>query len=214
MCGEHFSRAAFCALRIGSSPRVWGARPGGCAHDGRDRLIPTCVGSTCRRGKMTRLSAAHPHVCGEHLPNNRLDPLANGSSPRVWGAQLHRGTHRPSLRLIPTCVGSTCGVSGWRFSTSAHPHVCGEHFGNEDLDDLTGGSSPRVWGALIRACFLTRFCRLIPTCVGSTRSRGRHSTYRTAHPHVCGEHFCPRPVSGPVYGSSPRVWGALPGSGI
>ena len=71
-----------------------------------------------------------------------------------------------------------------------------------------GGSSPRVWGALQVVGDAHMRLRLIPTCVGSTRTVSARMSSRAAHPHVCGEHclWLAGWVEG--NGSSPRVWGA------
>ena len=110
VCGEHKFSLKFQGFQPGSSPRVWGALVVGKPDGHPERLIPTCVGSTTNIFAHLGLRAAHPHVCGEH--GLAVDHLARpcGSSPRVWGA-LPCGSHCiHGLRLIPTCVGSTCTV--------------------------------------------------------------------------------------------------------
>ena len=168
VCGEHLKSPLDDLSQTGSSPRVWGAH----AHPVREgegvRLIPTCVGSTNAADTGSNHSAAHPHVCGEHLPNNRLDPLANGSSPRVWGARADEQWAESVKRLIPTCVGSTTSSRGYLHHQAAHPHVCGEHIFIIFPYLIPLGSSPRVWGAPLSQGLGRLFGRLIPTCVGST----------------------------------------------
>ena len=156
--------------------------------------------------------SAHPHVCGEH--NSVADALAglDGSSPRVWGAQTKSSVRTVSLRLIPTCVGSTLAGGLYVRWYPAHPHVCGEHNWKSSACSTLFGSSPRVWGApdydaqgrvirrLIPTCvgstLLLRAARngqvtfrLIPTCVGSTSPARLARCAAPAHPHVCGEHL-------------------------
>ena len=134
--------------------------------------------------------------------------LLVGSSPRVWGALMRSCIRHMSARLIPTCVGSTTlpGVS-LRVGT-AHPHVCGEHAVRPVKADFPDGSSPRVWGAHPVLAALWPACRLIPTCVGSTKSAAEFAPACPAHPHVCGEHTHLHQWRGGPHGSSPRVWGA------
>ena len=91
---------------------------------------------------------------------------------------------------------------------SAHPHVCGEHFFRSFWLADSGGSSPRVWGAQHSLQSQGRAGRLIPTCVGSTRSPSQPSPGTPAHPHVCGEHGGLAQNFFSLFGSSPRVWGA------
>ena len=113
-----------------------------------------------------------------------------------------------AARLIPTCVGSTSGSASMRSVWSAHPHVCGEH--SAVLRHIASGcgSSPRVWGALLETALPPARSRLIPTCVGSTSSIKAFESFRSAHPHVCGEHGGTISGNSITYGSSPRVWGA------
>ena len=86
VCGEHYLKTQTRDHFLGSSPRVWGARGFSVNDPGRDRLIPTCVGSTCIAPSSVKVITAHPHVCGEHHPTRRCVPAPGGSSPRVWGA--------------------------------------------------------------------------------------------------------------------------------
>ena len=95
-------------------------------------------------------------------------PPGTGSSPRVWGARIARIGKPHIPRLIPTCVGSTSLPSCVKSIATAHPHVCGEHVLGYFFGLRLGGSSPRVWGALVREGFEVHLVRLIPTCVGST----------------------------------------------
>ena len=110
--------------------------------------------------------------------------------------------------LIPTYAGNTWPLNRRYAQPRAHPHVCGEHpaFGRAAAN--AGGSSPRVWGALIDAANGYPVTRLIPTCVGSTRSIFGLPFEQRAHPHVCGEHTTHLDYSIRHCGSSPRVWGA------
>ena len=132
---------------------------------------------------------AHPHVCGEHSRKISDIPQLCGSSPRVWGAPLLSVLRTSLIRLIPTCVGSTRLRRTRHNARTAHPHVCGEHLASPAGRLLTTGSSPRVWGALMRRIVQARLVGLIPTCVGSTPTLHRGAGGSAAHPHVCGEHF-------------------------
>ena len=208
MCGEHPSNACQAATNAGSSPRVWGALARVFDFVRKVRLIPTCVGSTLPGEAGIANAPAHPHVCGEHRQRRRVEAMNDGSSPRVWGALLSEMGEVYGVRLIPTCVGSTFTCSGRVIRPSAHPHVCGEHSSPCAWRSLVCGSSPRVWGALKGGVAVDVKVRLIPTCVGSTHTRGRCSRCGAAHPHVCGEHLYEAALQHGVGGSSPRVWGA------
>ena len=175
-------------LGCGSSPRVWGAREGLTLQNHQRRLIPTCVGSTETTPPANQASAAHPHVCGEHSSPVAWGAYFLGSSPRVWGALNCVVDAVQAGRLIPTCVGSTPQHPTTAAHAPAHPHVCGEHRIRYRRCPPTGGSSPRVWGALLAWLAGEEWVRLIPTCVGSTTHPKIASTRKAAHPHVCGEH--------------------------
>ena len=113
-------------------------------------------------------SAAHPHVCGEHIINIGAVGAQYGSSPRVWGAPKTAAILMTRRRLIPTCVGSTVWPYVGDVGLAAHPHVCGEHNLTGNFLSAIAGSSPRVWGAPLSEAQGIHGDRLIPTCVGST----------------------------------------------
>ena len=211
VCGEHRWHRHQCLRARGSSPRVWGALADLIEWATENRLIPTCVGSTPQLPLVRDRSPAHPHVCGEHGAMRGMRAPVSGSSPRVWGALGDTVTADGKTRLIPTCVGSTHRIRNPCPPFSAHPHVCGEHSGAGDWRNIRGGSSPRVWGALVHLRHRNQRERLIPTCVGSTGARPVRTAAKTAHPHVCGEHMGTGHRFLIASGSSPRVWGALVG---
>ena len=173
-----------------------------------DGIIPTCVGSICGQVLRSDQRSDHPHVCGEHFSRDCAIITTSGSSPRVWGASHGKSIGNQVTRIIPTCVGSMQPNDTSSNYATDHPHVCGEHTITDDIDAVSYGSSPRVWGASIDAGVLAIARRIIPTCVGSIYSQVPARRRRRDHPHVCGEHssfaapICTHP------GSSPRVWGA------
>jgi len=124
--GNISAQADATASTAGSSPRVWG----------------TCIAIAPRPDRDT----VHPHVCGEHVDPPRQQAEANGSSPRVWGTSSAGNPHVGRIRFIPTCVGNIPITTFGMFFPSVHPHVCGEHIACVEKWELSGGSSPRVWG--------------------------------------------------------------------
>ena len=88
----------------------------------------------------------HPHACGELVGTSIMRGRVVGSSPRMWGTQMTRGSLMISLRFIPTHVGNSGGTASIDTKVAVHPHACGE------LDILVQGvaafvgSSPRMWG--------------------------------------------------------------------
>ena len=110
---------------------------------------------------------------------------------------------------------------------SVHPHVCGEHWSQINVNVAKCGSSPRVWGtwrqsmaglanrgSSPRVWGTCRQChsgyahaRFIPTCVGNIPPCLAASIMAAVHPHVCGEHKSSHRKTHRNAGSSPRVWG-------
>ena len=128
VCGEHSERRPTAFSRLGSSPRMRGARIGKYRDAVSTRIIPAYAGSTRQAGTEAAESRDHPRVCGEHsvrlVPCNRPP----GSSPRMRGALLVAALELAVVGIIPAYAGSTtaCKLAealGWD-----HPRVCGEHF--------------------------------------------------------------------------------------
>ena len=131
------------------------------------RFIPTHVGNTPVEGI-------------EHEQNS-------GSSPRMWGIRMPGTRLRSSARFIPTHVGNTNAPANFNTTVTVHPHACGEYTSSGVIVSSHSGSSPRMWGILLRAGMVQKSVRFIPTHVGNTE-------YQTA-------------INAPVTGSSPRMWG-------
>ena len=66
VCGEHLTTALETEPDFGSSPRVRGTPPSLGSPPPGARFIPACAGNTLRMCVLTRASAVHPRVCGEH----------------------------------------------------------------------------------------------------------------------------------------------------
>ena len=108
----------------------------------------------------------------------------------MWGTQKPQGTYPSKRRFISTC--------------------CGKNDYFRAVATVLRTPSPRVWRAQGKTQRELAEHRLIPTCVGSTRSSGPQCPSWPAHPHVCGEHWLLPSQDRKSSGSSPRVWGALP----
>ena len=69
-----------------------------------------------------------------------------GSSPRLWGTVYPFRSGLPFYRFIPTLVGNSFYQPLLLLGFAVHPHACGEQYlGRKDVD-ISGGSSPRLWG--------------------------------------------------------------------
>ncbi len=125
----------------------------------------------------------------------------------MWG--IPKNSNRLPLppRFIPTRVGNTLSLSPWLVFVAVHPHACGEYVWLRAIGIIPIGSSPRVWGILLKRRSICTCLRFIPTRVGNTSSARRMASCVEVHPHACGEYFLRDTYVSECVGSSPRVWG-------
>ena len=154
----------------GSSPRVWGTRYRSMIYGvaNRARFIPACVGNSYRSCLKPLCASVHPRVCGELVIYGERSDLSN--------------------RFIPACVGNSQVRYPAKGLSPVHPRVCGElHHSSVSLAQFCG-SSPRVWGTLLRV-------------------QNGIDPHASVHPRVCGELDIDKYAFSLTTGSSPRVWG-------
>ena len=132
-----------------------------------------------------------------------------GSSPRMRGARTARSSGPSSWRIIPAYAGSTVVPVAVPREAEDHPRVCGEHQHRGSPSLLVRGSSPRMRGAPQRRNDFTARIGIIPAYAGSTPREQKSSGPTTDHPRVCGEHCGRNGQILPLWGSSPRMRGAL-----
>ena len=171
----------------GSSPRLWGTALTLPAIHGPSRFIPTSVGNGQFRLAWPLRRSVHPHVCGERSQTSPISAYFFGSSPRLWGTDRVVITDATTQRFIPTSVGNGSADLASDFSSSVHPHVCGERVQAVRL-------------SVLRA-------RFIPTSVGNGVFGHHPSRPSPVHPHVCGERPTGKIYVKSIDGSSPRLWG-------
>ena len=100
--GDYSFRNVEVVMDGGPSPRAWGL-PRPQRHTwGRERAIPTCVGTT--RGFASS------------------EEWTTGPSPRAWGLPGPDAHPRDRPRAIPTCVGTTLDQDGK--NTASPPVMC------------------------------------------------------------------------------------------
>jgi len=149
----HILRFIRCWWRVsanGSSPRLWGTHFAPLNFFGVGRFIPTPVGNTAIAFLKNGEPPVHPHACGEHGNCISKKWRTSGSSPRLWGTRkIFRGA-RLKMRFIPTPVGNTVILAAIEKVNAVHPHACGEHPLFLIASLINSGSSPRLWGTLIR----------------------------------------------------------------
>ncbi len=131
----------------------------------------------------------------------------------MWGTRLETLRTTKGLRFIPTHVGNTLDDGQYFDVQTVHPHACGEHAGLWFVYVADYGSSPRMWGTLMRGFRSMSYLRFIPTHVGNTKAGRTCKRHASVHPHACGEHVGHISSTSRVIGSSPRMWGTpcLPG---
>ena len=146
-------------------------------------------------------------MCGENFDFHLPHLLPPGSSPRVRGKRNIGPSKTLKAGLIPACAGKTHSSSLNRFSTRAHPRVCGENFHVSRIAPPATGSSPRVRGKpeLVEAYQVES--GLIPACAGKTLALFVMRSHVRAHPRVCGENAAFALMKTSALGSSPRVRG-------
>ena len=206
-CGEQPRTTSSILYIHGSSPRVWGT--GHCLYlrVRISRFIPTGVGNSGLVIFLSFLTPVHPHGCGEQHQLCRCSSLRSGSSPRVWGTDIHTGDEGKAKRFIPTGVGNRSSYPAPARAAPVHPHGCGEQVSFISISRIKDGSSPRVWGTGRPDNCLTEFIRFIPTGVGNSKNRSAKIAVSTVHPHGCGEQSVALMSNLTLSGSSPRVWG-------
>src|SRR5690606_41991651 len=102
---------------------MWGTRTIEKARHFFGRFIPTHVGNAFSVATVWVAAAVHPHACGERFASIIKDASVDGSSPRMWGTQLHEQLQAISLRFIPTNVGND-GIDESICVAAAEHHNC------------------------------------------------------------------------------------------
>ena len=154
-----------------------------------------------------RLFAAnHSHVCGINEVSSCLLCVTSESFPRMWDQPECRITFMWLTRIIPTYVGSTLPARRGCPIRPNHSHVCGINYDNGRIISADDESFPRMWDQLPTSAVVVVLSRIIPTYVGSTRSRQNQRTTTTNHSHVCGINTLKSLLILAMYESFPRMW--------
>ncbi len=198
------------SLRVGSSPRAWGAARSSAPRSRTPRIIPTSVGSGSGSATAGPKRTDHPHERGERAAPSACTPWASGSSPRAWGAVGLAPGRAADGGIIPTSVGSGSTPRPRATSSWDHPHERGERVLTVLDVGPVSGSSPRAWGAAPAA--RRRVPRPVPGSSPRAWGAGDGADEPPAggvdHPHERGERDLGPAAGRPALGSSPRAWGA------
>ena len=125
----------------------------------------------------------------------------------MWGQGSRQSCGRNNIRIIPTRVGTSNLVMADLVHREDHPHACGDKIIEAHAETVDTGSSPRVWGQVLKAAGISEKRRIIPTRVGTSAATWTILTMRKDHPHACGDKPCKTSLFICRTGSSPRVWG-------
>ena len=136
-----------------------------------------------------RVSAVHPHTCGEHATLCVCLMGKRGSSPHLWGTLFTTSPSNRIIRFIPTPVGNIKGRQVESSNLPVHPHTCGEHRPHRHIAHSTHGSSPHLWGTYSVEDVERISNRFIPTPVGNIAIMPCRPDKAPVHPHTCGEHI-------------------------
>ena len=166
-CGERWRAAIHRAGAGGSSPRLWGTEFIGMTHHFLARFIPTPVGNGPSSPSPAPSASVHPHACGERQYIQQQSKQTRGSSPRLWGTVPLCPDRCSKCRFIPTPVGNGMPCIRGNRDITVHPHACGERARSRSSASSARGSSPRLWGTVLRPMIATSAV--------------------SVHPHACGE---------------------------
>ena len=165
------------------------------------------MGTRLRYFHKRRSYRDHPHAYGDKANRLRVDICILGSSPRVWGQASGKMNSQPSVRIIPTRMGTRLRYFHKRRSYRDHPHAYGDKRCRKSAMLSTDGSSPRVWGQGPQRNYRKVGIRIIPTRMGTSKHTITLVNGNKDHPHAYGDKAVVGASVAGSLGSSPRVWG-------
>ena len=151
----------------GSSPRVWGQVDININAQKTPRIIPTRMGTRLASLCDTMLSGDHPHAYGDKSWSFAPADSVAGSSPRVWGQVDGKSKATFEKRIIPTRMGTRDLECKQAILKWDHPHAYGDKEVSDIADEMSDGSSPRVWGQELICPHCKSSDRIIPTRMGT-----------------------------------------------
>ena len=173
------------------------------------RIIPAYAGSTFPSLASTSARRDHPRIRGEHRLKRARGLVHEGSSPHTRGAPVVGIAEGVLVRIIPAYAGSTADPGRPQPPVGDHPRIRGEHWSEERIGGIPGGSSPHTRGAHVGERVENRPGRIIPAYAGSTLCETGASQTGGDHPRIRGEHGDLRALGVSDGGSSPHTRGAL-----
>ena len=118
--------------------------------------------------RLLTVSQDHPHAYGDKLTAKAKRLLKKGSSPRVWGQEILYVLKPVTARIIPTRMGTRDLECKQAILKWDHPHAYGDKEVSDIADEMSDGSSPRVWGQELICPHCKSSDRIIPTRMGTS----------------------------------------------
>ena len=194
-------------LRPGSSPRARGTVAACAPKRAPARFIPACAGNRATSSAVTLRGSVHPRVRGEQKEHALIAARHIGSSPRARGTVATATRAPTSSRFIPACAGNSSQPARGTAWLPVHPRVRGEQVIGVTSSNVSGGSSPRARGTVLKQLWVHPAHRFIPACAGNRIQLKKLTAPLPVHPRVRGEQSTSYPFDGDETGSSPRARG-------
>ena len=153
---------------VGSPPRVRGKAANGSSWGNQMGITPACAGKSLRSHLRETVHRDHPRVCGEKVAALCVEPLVQGSPPRVRGKDTVTSHDREAVGITPACAGKRYGHESRPGSRGDHPRVCGEKLHKSRTSSPSRGSPPRVRGKDPLQQHGRAYSGITPACAGKS----------------------------------------------
>ena len=137
--------------------------------------VDDCVGTPRLRGERAqvesigdRVKGTPPHARGTHGRHGRCEGISMGTPPRMRGTQLLLAVAPGSVGNTPACAGNTRCAHRRGPCGTEHPHMRGEHLGQESASGQKQGTPPHARGTLCVAAPVRGYAGNTPACAGNT----------------------------------------------
>ena len=167
-CGEQIWAVRKPFRSPGSSPRLRGTGAPVPPPWLPGRFIPAAAGNRTSFKDALMAHPVHPRGCGEQVYCHCPGGSRPGSSPRLRGTALSASEAVQGYRFIPAAAGNSRVVAPPVPGDPVHPRGCGEQAGTGTLQQVYGGSSPRLRGTVINGCPRHAHNRFIPAAAGNS----------------------------------------------
>ena len=150
-------------------------------------IIPTRMGTSSCNVFNVDTPTDHPHAYGDKTLMFGFVEVCHGSSPRVWGQVIFSPLATRLARIIPTRMGTRTAQLIPLTLPEDHPHAYGDKTMTVYQNGQRPGSSPRVWGQVLKKHKADIFGRIIPTRMGTSHICPSVSFRNKDHPHAYGD---------------------------